>query len=151
MVSFNPELIWIYIIELFFLILNSECHIVSGGANSRVVTMKYGSLRGLVIKPDNEHLDQVEAFLGIPYAQAPVGSLRFMPPMAISPWKGIRMSGKYAPVCPQKLPDISNTTEALNHFTRGRLLSLQRILPYLQNQSEDCLHLNIYVPKTTGK
>lgn len=29
---------------------------------------------------------------------------------------------------------------------RGRLEYLRRLLPYLQNQSEDCLYLNIYVP-----
>uniref|UniRef100_A0A1B0AZI2 Uncharacterized protein n=1 Tax=Glossina palpalis gambiensis TaxID=67801 RepID=A0A1B0AZI2_9MUSC len=29
---------------------------------------------------------------------------------------------------------------------KGRLEYLKRLLPYLQNQSEDCLYLNIYVP-----
>lgn len=29
---------------------------------------------------------------------------------------------------------------------KGRLEYLRRLLPYLQNQSEDCLYLNIYVP-----
>uniref|UniRef100_T1GP46 Uncharacterized protein n=1 Tax=Megaselia scalaris TaxID=36166 RepID=T1GP46_MEGSC len=29
---------------------------------------------------------------------------------------------------------------------RGRLEYLKRLIPYLKNQSEDCLYLNIYVP-----
>lgn len=29
---------------------------------------------------------------------------------------------------------------------KGRLEYLRRLLPYLQNQSEDCLYLNIYGP-----
>jgi hypothetical protein len=29
---------------------------------------------------------------------------------------------------------------------KGRLEYLKRLLPYLKNQSEDCLYLNIYAP-----
>lgn len=53
---------------------------------------------------------------------------------------------RFGPVCPQRLPNIANETAALEKMPKGRLEYLKRILPYLKNQSEDCLYLNIYVP-----
>lgn len=53
---------------------------------------------------------------------------------------------RFGPVCPQRLPNIANETAALERMPKGRLEYLRRLLPYLHNQSEDCLYLNIYVP-----
>ncbi|XP_067118519.1 neuroligin-4, X-linked-like [Centruroides vittatus] len=111
-----------------------------------VVTTKYGELRGTIVTFPNRRLQAVEVFLGIPYASAPVGSLRFMPPVTPSHWKGVRNADQFGSVCPQRLPDIANETEALRRMPWGRLQYLRRLLPYLVNQSEDCLHLNIYTP-----
>lgn len=52
-------------------------------------------------------LQPVEVFLGVPYATPPIGSLRFMPPVTPTHWRGIRLANKFGPVCPQKFPDIN--------------------------------------------
>lgn len=73
---------------------------------------------------------------------------RYMPPVTPSIWKNTRLADRFSAVCPQRPPDIGNRTEALLEFPRGRLLYLEKLLPLLANQSEDCLYLNLYVPRT---
>lgn len=113
---------------------------------SRTVRTKYGDVSGVIVSLDSRHLEPVEVFRGIPYASPPVGSLRFMPPVTGALWSGVKMADKFGPVCPQRLPDIANETAALRRMPRGRLEHLRRLLPYLSDQSEDCLYLNIYAP-----
>jgi hypothetical protein len=112
--------------------------------STRVVRTKYGPLRGVILQHNHP---PVEAFLGVPYATPPVGSLRYMPPVTPSMWRNPRLADSFSPVCPQRPPDIGNRTEALLELPRGRLLYLEKLLPLLVNQSEDCLYLNIYVPR----
>ncbi|KAL7742048.1 hypothetical protein ACLKA6_018296 [Drosophila palustris] len=120
-----------------------DCECIHGAklSNSTVKT-KYGLLRGIVVRST----PVVEAFLGIPYASPPVGSLRFMPPITPSTWKTERNADRFSPVCPQNVPIPPNGPEALLEVPRARLAQLRRLLPLLKNQSEDCLYLNIYVP-----
>ncbi|KAH8392567.1 hypothetical protein KR215_011720, partial [Drosophila sulfurigaster] len=131
---------------LLLLLLSSlwpDCECLHGAklSNSTVKT-KYGLLRGIVVRTT----PLVEAFLGIPYASPPVGSLRFMPPITPSTWKTARNADRFSPVCPQNVPIPPNGPEALLEVPRARLAQLRRLLPLLKNQSEDCLYLNIYVP-----
>lgn len=115
--------------------------------STRIVQTRYGRLQGLIIPMDQyRYLKKIEVFLGVPYATPPVQSNRFSPTRTPSPWDGVRVSDKLGPVCPQKLPDISNETAALERMPKGRLEYLKRLLPHLKNQSEDCLYLNIYAP-----
>ena len=113
---------------------------------SRTVRTKYGDVSGVIVTLDSKHLEPVEVFRGIPYASPPLGSLRFMPPVTGALWSGVKIADKFSPVCPQRLPDIANETAALKRMPKGRLEYLKRLLPHLQNQSEDCLYLNIYAP-----
>ena len=68
--------------------------------------------------------------------------------MTPSSWKTIRLADRYAPVCPQRLPMPSDGDAALLEVPRERLAQLRRFRPLLTNQSEDCLFLNLYVPRT---
>lgn len=107
---------------------------------------KQGYLSGIVREfPHSTKLDSVDQFLGIPYAEAPINSLRFMPPANPLPWNvNITFrANKMGPVCPQKLPDLSDP----NGFSKGRYEQIKRLLPHLtpDKESEDCLYLNLYV------
>jgi para-nitrobenzyl esterase len=78
---------------------------------------------------------KVRAFLGLPYAAPPVGELRWRPPVAPAPWKGIRQATEYG-----------------HHCAQGRVFA-DMIFPDA-GPSEDCLVLNIYTPagaKPTSK
>ncbi|CAH2239754.1 jg12173 [Pararge aegeria aegeria] len=110
---------------------------------TREYHLRQGALRGLIVKPGkNYDLQPVEMFLGIPYAAPPVGNLRFMPPVSAPPWPAVRMATRFAPVCPQSLPVIKKG----NPPSLGRQHYLSRLRPFLAQESEDCLYLNIYVP-----
>ncbi|XP_076221882.1 uncharacterized protein LOC116429173 isoform X2 [Nomia melanderi] len=108
---------------------------------TREVRVKQGRLRGMVVQPRSNHdLQPVDVFLGVPYAEPPVGSLRFSPPRSPEPWRVVRQSLDFAPVCPQVVPKLRDEVKP------ARYEYLERLLPYLKNQSEDCLYLNIYAP-----
>lgn len=75
---------------------------------------------GLVRGTGNE----VKRFAGIPYAAAPVSSLRWKPPQPAKPWAGTRDATSFGDYCtqPQEYPE-----------QRGAM-------------SEDCLNLNVWTP-----
>uniref|UniRef100_A0A4W4FTZ6 Neuroligin 3b n=1 Tax=Electrophorus electricus TaxID=8005 RepID=A0A4W4FTZ6_ELEEL len=77
----------------------------------------------------------------------PVEPKRFMPPDAPSAWSGVRNATRFPPVCPQNIrnavPDIMMPIWAT--------YNLDTVATYLQEQSEDCLYLNIYIPTQSGE
>ena len=72
---------------------------------------------------------------------------RFAPTRPPVHWSGIRSTTGYGPVCPQAFPDISNASVAITKMPLKRLQYLRKIQPKLIHEAEDCLYLNIYVPK----
>uniref|UniRef100_A0A7N8WRS2 Neuroligin 2a n=1 Tax=Mastacembelus armatus TaxID=205130 RepID=A0A7N8WRS2_9TELE len=107
-----------------------------------IVTTNYGKLRGIKKDLNNEILGPVEQYLGVPYATAPIGDRRFQPPEAPGSWQEIRNATQFAPVCPQNVHGVLPEIMLPVWFTDN----LDVAAGYIQNQSEDCLYLNIYVP-----
>ena len=64
----------------------------------------------------------VISFRGIPFAQPPVGDLRWRAPQPVAPWTGVLEATAYKPDCAQ---------------------------PGAPGSSEDCLYLNVFRPATT--
>ena len=58
------------------------------------VSTSAGRVRGRV-----EHGNAV--FRGIPFAQPPLGELRFQAPQPVTSWDGVRDAGEFGPPCPQ--------------------------------------------------
>ncbi|XP_053273184.1 neuroligin 4 X-linked a isoform X7 [Pleuronectes platessa] len=58
-------------------------------------------------------------------------------------WPGIRNATQFAPVCPQFLEDRFLLNDMLPVWFTA---NLDTLVTYVQEQSEDCLYLNIYVP-----
>jgi len=73
----------------------------------------------------------VRTFFGIPFAQPPVGELRWKPPQAVKPWSGVRPALAFGPRCMQ----AAVTTD---------------IVSRAPSISEDCLYLNVWTPASTG-
>ncbi|XP_017049857.2 uncharacterized protein LOC108093964 [Drosophila ficusphila] len=71
---------------------------------------------------------EFEAFMGIPFAQPPVGSLRLKNPVPADPWEGVLDAGSAKDSCMQR-----------NYFMDGWTIM----------GVEDCLYLNVYRPKQT--
>jgi para-nitrobenzyl esterase len=71
---------------------------------------------------------------GIPYAEPPVGPLRWRAPLPPAPWSGIRSTLAAAPVCTQ-LPSVFGGVEA-----RDRAHAVGQ---------EDCLYVNVFAPRFT--
>uniref|UniRef100_A0A3B3VJD7 Carboxylesterase type B domain-containing protein n=1 Tax=Poecilia latipinna TaxID=48699 RepID=A0A3B3VJD7_9TELE len=110
------------------------------------VNTQYGKLRGVRVPLPSEILGPVDQYLGVPYAAPPVGEKRFMPPEPPSSWSGIKNATHFAPVCPQNIHNAVPEIMMPIWFT----FNLDIVTTYIQDQHEDCLYLNIYVPTEDG-
>jgi para-nitrobenzyl esterase len=84
---------------------------------------------------------EIAVFKGIPFAQPPVGPLRWRPPQPIAPWSGIRDATKSSCPCMQSLKGVDSFVEPLA-ASYGVAYSPQQLDP-----SEDCLYLNVWTPQ----
>lgn len=70
----------------------------------------------------------VRAFKGIPFAQPPVGALRWREPQPPNNWSGVRNADQFGPRCMQR------TAPNADYWFRSN------------GMSEDCLYLNVWTP-----
>lgn len=99
-----------------------------------VVDTKSGRIRGVRYSMPTGKV--VDAFLGIPFAKAPSGSLRFRRPQPIDPWKETYNATRLPYSCYQ----IPDTTFGYDFWGTDMWNPLTWV-------SEDCLYLNIWVPR----
>lgn len=100
---------------------------ISYGESKPTTTVEtsLGPLKGIQLETRSNN--KLWAFLGVRYAEAPVGELRFQNPQPVKAWKPeVYDATENGPICPQENEDLS-------------------IL------SEDCLRLNIYTKDTKGR
>ncbi|KAH8253391.1 hypothetical protein KR032_005262 [Drosophila birchii] len=119
---------WLLSIQLLLLLfkfsLGQQTHI----------KLEQGDLVGLKVFPDGAR-GAVYAFLGIPYAQAPVNELRFAPAKPSPSWNRTLQATAMQPLCPQ----LSNTV--YDESSDGTI-------PRSVSTDEDCLYLNIWTPES---
>jgi para-nitrobenzyl esterase len=77
--------------------------------------------------------DGVRSFKGIPFAQPPVGGLRWREPQPVKNWMGVRNTDQFGPRCVQR------TFPGADYWFRSN------------GMSEDCLYLNVWTPAKSGK
>jgi hypothetical protein len=92
----------------------------SAAPKSPVVATDNGPVRGVAI-------GDMQAFLGIPYAAAPIGDLRWRPPQEHAGWRGVLDASAFGPHCPQVATPYGSPST-----------------------TEDCLFLNVFIPDKTN-
>jgi para-nitrobenzyl esterase len=90
-----------------------------------VVTVTGGRVRGV-------RRGDLCSFSGIPYGRAPVGDLRWRPPLPPEPWNDTRDAASFGPIAPQAAA-VAGITSPSDPSAA-------------EPQSEDCLSLNVWTP-----
>jgi|GEM_PF-2051459 len=111
-----------------------------GGATDVIIETPLGPVKG-------SQSDGVQRFLGLPYAQPPIGPLRWKPPVAIAAWSGVREANEYGPWCSQF--DFERRDEGEVYSGEG--WTIFRGVPSNESTGEDCLSLNVFAPINDGE
>src|SRR5580704_6528869 len=86
-----------------------------------------------IVESTSTPKDGVRSFKGIPFAQPPVGDLRWREPQPVKNWTGARNADQFGPRCMQR------TSAGSDYWFRSN------------GMSEDCLYLNVWTPAKSGK
>lgn len=92
---------------------------------SDIADTTYGPIQGKV-------REDVLLFAGIPYAAAPIGSLRFKEAQPHAGWSQVRQTTRFSPAAPQVVTGGMTNSAPVNW-------------------NEDCLYLNVTTPSLDDK
>lgn len=101
----------------------------------KVVQTKYGALGGV-------EKGNYSTFFGVPYAQPPVGELRWQPPQPLRPWEGVKDASEFSFRGWQMVQTEPEEGKGINY--PREFYSNPDFMPEM---NEDCLYLNIWVPE----
>ncbi|KAI1075970.1 alpha/beta-hydrolase [Whalleya microplaca] len=127
---------------LFAAAIVSHCYAQGAGPSFTVRTLT-GTYTGL----QNLDYPGVREFRNIPYAEPPVGSLRWKPPVALRPSRLHHFSYRFPSSCPQYLTStLSLWNEDITAFSIVTEDQSHHAGAMAQTTAEDCLRLAIWTP-----
>ncbi|UTW56067.1 carboxylesterase/lipase family protein [Kordiimonas sp. SCSIO 12610] len=99
--------------------------------------------------------DGIANFMGIPFAEAPVGDLRWRPTVAKASWDGVLNADAFSPRCMQTTTRVDDSQSYAERLVRGLGLNwfkTELAVSIIKNGAaapvdEDCLYLNIRTPE----
>ena len=107
--------------------LAASALVVAMSTGARTAAPDRVKIAGGTIEGTGPQGSGVREFKGIPFAQPPVGDLRWSPPQPVKDWTAVRQTTKFGPRCMQAslFGDMSFRSDGM---------------------SEDCLYLNVWTP-----
>ena len=95
-------------------------------SNPTTVQTQKGALRGRIE-------DGLHVFRGVPFAQPPIGDLRWRRPQPLGAWDGVQDAAEFGPISMQPPRPAAGPFAGIMGHSQERM-------------SEDCLYLNVWTP-----
>lgn len=102
----------------------------ASGNGNKIVNTTSGPLIGFI----ENGIPHVNQFLGVPFAEPPLGALKFLPPKPKAPVKEPIEANHMPPNCMYWMSKLPQLTDIVTEYNPS------------QNMSEDCLYLNVFAP-----